>query len=792
MKKLFTFLFLVAVMLYPSLETWANDDCSNATPIQCGQTLAGSTIGANFDGISFCGTTINAPGVWYTVQGNGGQYTASTCNQASYDTKISIFEGSCGALSCVTGQDDAIGCSGFTTEVDWQTTAGTTYYILIHGFGGATGNFNLSVDCGNPPAGNDVCSGAIDINCNTTVSGSTVGTNVDLAPFCGTSNTAPGVWYHFAGDGSCVTATTCGSGTNYDTKLTVFEGNCNGLSCVGGNDDDFSCAFGALQSTVEWTSTAGTDYYILVHGYSSATGNFDLTLSCVSGPPNDDVCNATPIGVGSTLGFDNECSSAQPGEVSPGAGTGNSSCDSQDGWCSFETGVQTSLWYTFEAPESGCVSISAVTLDMQLAVYTADDCNDFSTFNELAANDDGGPGLSPLIDQLSCLTPGKTYYIQLDGYSGIEGQGTITVTDCGNAPLEVDAGECQTRILGYDPLEAEINYLIATASGGFPPYTYSWSPAGLFTNGDGSGLAVQPNTTTTYTVTVTDSRGCTVTDMVTVNVIDANCGNNGDKVLVCHRPPGNPNNTQLICISENAVPAHVDGSPGHSGCTVGACDIPCSATNPPFAPAPVCVDLTINLTTDDFANETSWRLMDVTDGTTIDSRAQGSLTSATNYVETYCVDPTHCYEFEIGDSFGDGICCGFGLGSYSITFDGINFPSPSGGAFGSSETIQVGMCQNFMPIGAPTNKSVTAHIKAYPNPTATQTYIEFGMEETGMAVLEVYNMSGQKVATLFNGLVQANDKYKAIFDAAALPDGIYFCRLTGPTTAANHKIAIAK
>ncbi|MGE0550511.1 MAG: hypothetical protein AB7O24_28315 [Kofleriaceae bacterium] len=39
------------------------------------------------------------------------------------------------------------------------------------------------------------------------------------------------------------------------------------------------------------------------------------------------------------------------------------------------------------------------------------------------------------------------------------------------------------------------------------------------------------------------------------------------KVLICHIPPGNPDNAHTICISENAVDAHVS----HHGDPVGAC-----------------------------------------------------------------------------------------------------------------------------------------------------------------------------------------------------------------------------
>jgi hypothetical protein len=44
------------------------------------------------------------------------------------------------------------------------------------------------------------------------------------------------------------------------------------------------------------------------------------------------------------------------------------------------------------------------------------------------------------------------------------------------------------------------------------------------------------------------------------------CGLNGNKVLVCHAPPGNPANAHTICISPNAVPAHLGHHPGdHCG-----------------------------------------------------------------------------------------------------------------------------------------------------------------------------------------------------------------------------------
>lgn len=129
----------------------SNDLCSNAIAMSVGQTVTGSTTNATLDGVDFCGTSNTAPGVWYTVVGNGNTLTATTCSTAvQYDTKISVFCGDCDDLTCIAGNDD--NCSGgssiFLSSASWCSQAGATYRILVHGFGSATGNFSLTVNNG--------------------------------------------------------------------------------------------------------------------------------------------------------------------------------------------------------------------------------------------------------------------------------------------------------------------------------------------------------------------------------------------------------------------------------------------------------------------------------------------------------------------------------------------------------------------------------------------------------------------------------------------------------------------
>ncbi|MCO6489162.1 MAG: S8 family serine peptidase [Phaeodactylibacter sp.] len=129
------------------------------------------------------------------------------------------------------------------------------------------------------------CNQAIDIQCGQTLEGSTAGEAQPVFE-CGTElNTAPGQWFHFTGNGTTVTATTCSSETDYDTKLAVFSGSCDNLICEGGIDDDGeNCSVDGLLSTVEFFAESGTEYFIYVTGYDDASGSFALSIDCQGGP----------------------------------------------------------------------------------------------------------------------------------------------------------------------------------------------------------------------------------------------------------------------------------------------------------------------------------------------------------------------------------------------------------------------------------------------------------------------------------------------------------------------------
>ena len=252
-----------------------NDNCSSPIAIACGQALDGTTEGATADAAPACGATVTAPGVWYSITGNGQQITLSTCPDEQYDTKLNVYTGSCSALVCVAGNDDANG-DVFCSTVSFASEPGTDYLVLVQGYDGDTGPFTLTASCEGITF--DVCQGALPIACNQTYDGSTESATPDAAPFCETGITAPGVWYSFVGTGQQTVISTCPD-EQFDTKLNVYTGACDALVCATGNDD---AAEGVFCSTATFVAQVGTTYYVLVQGYDGETGPFELTVNCLS------------------------------------------------------------------------------------------------------------------------------------------------------------------------------------------------------------------------------------------------------------------------------------------------------------------------------------------------------------------------------------------------------------------------------------------------------------------------------------------------------------------------------
>jgi hypothetical protein len=113
------------------------------------------------------------------------------------------------------------------------------------------------------------------------------------------------------------------------------------------------------------------------------------------------------------------------------------------------------------------------------------------------------------------------------------------LTVSSSTPL--DGAAPNTVYIGY--LDAyTVKQLKALAEGGTSPFKYTWEDVSnnstIPSQDAKTGTAtVKPVNLSgqTYTVTATDSKGCTSTSSITINVIYVSAGKKGDKVTVCNK-----------------------------------------------------------------------------------------------------------------------------------------------------------------------------------------------------------------------------------------------------------------
>lgn len=385
----------------------SNDSCRRATSLEIGDRVMGSTLSSTHDSVPSCDNLQNdAPGVWFTVIGNGAVLRAATCDpDTTFDTKISIFQGSCGNFTCVISDDNSC---GIQSSAKWAAREDVTYYIYVHGRQqSSVGDFALILEEFTPTTTNDFCDGAftVPISNMTITRGSTRTATFDNAGFCGVPNAAAGIWYELMGRGTRLTASLCHEDTNYDTALSVYTGECSELQCEAGNGDGMGSSCGR-SSELTWFAKRGVIYHLLVHGFDVRTGEFGLTVTEPESEVKNDYCvYATEVSVGS----------------GPIEGTTVGATEEIVPTCTDIDQVAGGVWYTVAGDGERLVASTCneqTELDTRLSVYEGE-CGAFTCVRA----DDNACGAQSRVEWIS--ESGKTYYILVHGSS--EGSFVLTV-----------------------------------------------------------------------------------------------------------------------------------------------------------------------------------------------------------------------------------------------------------------------------------------------------------------------------------------------------------------------------
>ena len=218
--------------------------------------------------------------------------------------------------------------------------------------------------------------------------------------------------------------------------------------------------------------------------------------------------------------------------------------------------------------------------------------------------------------------------------------------------------------------------------------------------------------------------------------------------------------------------------------------------------------VSIDVTTDQYANEVSWQLKDA-NGSIIAQATQGSMSNSSAQPTAYAtINPNECYSFTMYDSYGDGLLSGGYwlrdanntviasmqmLGSYTseqrTNFETGTAPPPPPASWncvngdcidpgnGLGQYNSLTACQTAC-ISTDINDVNTNAFSIYPNPVQNELYIDGDYD-----LINIYNIFGE--------LVLSKEKSEMI-NTSLLSNGIYFVDIKSNEKNIIRKITISK
>jgi len=77
-------------------------------------------------------------------------------------------------------------------------------------------------------------------------------------------------------------------------------------------------------------------------------------------------------------------------------------------------------------------------------------------------------------------------------------------------------------------------------------------------------------------------------------------------------------------------------------------------------------NIKISITTDNYGAETTWFIRDSSGAKVLTGGPYSNIVGGASYEQEFAGADTECYTFVIEDSYGDGNCCSYGRGGYTI------------------------------------------------------------------------------------------------------------------------------
>ncbi len=367
-----------------------NDLCENAATLPV-------SPGSNCDAYT-AGTTISAGGdVWYAFTAT---QTAHTLWAGPDAVQVGVFEADCINLQNLAYHEIT------DSFIIGDLVVGKQYLVQVLG---NDIDFNICVSTPPMPPANDACAGAIELpvspdgNCQSRTSGTTENATISTDPylFIGAGVPAYDVWYSFVAsqENHLIHIDNVANPSSL-LVLDVYSGICGNFALVG---------FIPLYNGPTMLLTnlmPGERYFVRVYDNNGHPTTFDLCVTSIPKPANDECSAAIPLPINPVLNCDATTTASSLGATQSHPG------------CSGEKAND--IWFQF-IPDSKSVHLE---IESQWAAFGAEilegDCNAPTVFLPCAEN-------ASTLD-IHGLTPGNSYYLRLFTFANQSSEFTICLS----------------------------------------------------------------------------------------------------------------------------------------------------------------------------------------------------------------------------------------------------------------------------------------------------------------------------------------------------------------------------
>ncbi len=743
-----------------------NDLCSNAIDLSVGVSCIMQPYSSQLSTAEAVGVAANPScgafqggDVWFTFEvPASGNFRIEVENTSSGTANYTGYQGSCGSFT-------ELFCASSDRNFVRPDLAGQVLFLRLFRFNSLQGNnFTLCIWEIEPPV-NDACENAIDLPVNDECLVSAFSSQYSVAeagvapnPTCGAYQGGD-VWFKFTTPASGNFSIDKTNTSNGSTSYALYTGVCGNFTEVLCSNDS--------STPVSNPALGGQLVYLRAYRFNSVQGSdFTLCIRATDVAPNNNCADAISLNVGSsciTEIFDNFNSTAEPGVAAdPG-------CD---------TFIGSDVWFTFVLPASGqaVVNLTAISGGDFASTIYAGTCGAFSEVDcasngtQLVVDEPllasqtlylrvfrvgsvfGGEfSLCIVSGDCSGVAGGSAYFDEcgtcVGGTTGLE----PCVEDCegvfGGTAFIDDCGSCAGGTTGVEPCVA------CTVNGGTVSTT---SPRLNLCLGDGVANQV--------VLSVTSNVGLGRFGLVRQSDLEVIASNATGVFNMENFPAGNyfAGHVSVNDLSQIQGITNVSQLSG-------------------------CYDLSNQLAV------TSLQL-------------NGGLIQA-NGSTTLC---SGSLSFSVADKAGANFLWVLlnqnGTQVIAQNASGVfNFNSLAAGSY---RVVHIAYAQGvnlgaIVPPALPecvaasnqvavTLQSCAAILQSHPNPVGNTADILFSISDDSQALLEVYDLNGRMIKTLYNALATGGGEYRLQFDATGLPNGIYIYRLTTNRGVYIEKFTVAK